>query len=661
MDDPESDAEREELLKEVADLASWDAVRHPDRVVRTKEDGGSSLTGTELLERVRRRILDDNEGTPPKLLDPFAGGGAIPLEGLRLGCEVEASDLNPVAVLIPKGTVEYPQKFGQPDSRPVPDYILRAAPGGSQTSFIDGDMTEAYRRNPLATDVGYWGNIVLERAREELAQFYPPDTDGNIPVAYLWTRTIACPSCHGEMPLLRQYWLARKLSREVALDAVVHQGAKAVDFRIVQGADILSATSKVTNVRGDTKCLLCGQVVKASYIRHASASGKIGATPTAVVVETDSGKKYRSDTDSDMEAFQAARRQLEGLDAIYDSDLSLIPHEPTSSRTLGMRVTAYGLDEWGKLFNERQLLSLITLARIVNETHDAILETGQDPTNSKAVTTYLAFVLDRFANTYSTLARLMSSAGAGIIGTFARQALSMVWDYAEANPFGRSASWSYALEGVIRPLLVAMPNTPRRTVRIQMRDATARRTGEAPAMVLTDPPYYDAIDYAGLSDFFYVWLKRSVGSLYPYLFDLPLSPKKQQAIMASEKSDPIERQRYVTMMAEAFQAMSQSLRPGGLAGVVFAHTNPDAWATLNDGLLGAGLVPDASWPIDTKLQNKVSAGNRANLKTSVWMACQKREREGGNAFLSDVTEQMRPVRSGCFVSGVGVSVELTSS
>ena len=162
-------------------------------------------------------------------------------------------------------------------------------------------------------------------------------------------------------------------------------------------------------------------------------------------------------------------------------------------------------------------------------------------------------------------------------------------------------------------------------------------------MVLTDPPYYDAIDYAGLSDFFYVWLKRSVGSLYPYLFDLPLSPKKQQAIMASEKSDPIERQRYVTMMAEAFQAMSQSLRPGGLAGVVFAHTNPDAWATLIDGLLGAGLVPDASWPIDTELQNKVSAGNRANLKTSVWMACQKREREGGNAFLSDVTEQMRPV------------------
>ena len=148
VDDPDNDAEREELLKEVADLSSWDAVRHPDRVVRGKSDGGSGLTGTELLERARRRILDCNGGKPPKLLDPFAGGGAIPLEGLRLGCEVEASDLNPVAVLILKGTVEYPQKYGQPDSRPVPDYIHRAAEGPAQGRFTDDDLVEAYRRNP---------------------------------------------------------------------------------------------------------------------------------------------------------------------------------------------------------------------------------------------------------------------------------------------------------------------------------------------------------------------------------------------------------------------------------------------------------------------------------------------------------------------------------
>ena len=155
VDDPGSDAEREELLKKVADLASWDAVRHPDKVVRPKTDGSSGLTGTALLERARHRILENNEGKPPRLLDPFAGGGAFPLEGLRLGCEVEASDLNPVAVLILKGTVEYPQKYGQPHSRPVPEYIRQAAVDPSQSRFNDGQLADAYARNPLATDVRY--------------------------------------------------------------------------------------------------------------------------------------------------------------------------------------------------------------------------------------------------------------------------------------------------------------------------------------------------------------------------------------------------------------------------------------------------------------------------------------------------------------------------
>ena len=182
VDDPDSDAKREELLKEVADLASWDAVRHPNDVVRQKAGGGSGLTGTQLLERACQRILDDNDGKPPKLLDPFAGGGAIPLEGLRLGCEVAASDLNPVAVLILKGTIEYPQKYGQPNSRPVSDYIFEAAKGGAQARFTDGDWAEAYRRNPLATDVRYWGHWMLERAGR------------NWPSSTHRTPTAVCPS-----------------------------------------------------------------------------------------------------------------------------------------------------------------------------------------------------------------------------------------------------------------------------------------------------------------------------------------------------------------------------------------------------------------------------------------------------------------------------------
>ena len=253
VDDPDTDAEREELLKEIADVACWNAVRHPDRVVRTKADGGSGLTGAQLLGRARRRILDCNNGKPPKLLDPFAGGGAIPLEGLRLGCEVEASDLNPVAVLILKGTLEYPQRYGQPDSRRVPNYIRDAAKGGAQTRFTDGDWVNAYRRNPLATDVRYWGHWMLKRVREELAEFYPPDPDGSVPVAYLWSRTIPCPSCQAEMPLIRQYWLARKDKKQVALEPAIDREKKRLDFKVVEGLHVTGDPAEATTSRGDTR------------------------------------------------------------------------------------------------------------------------------------------------------------------------------------------------------------------------------------------------------------------------------------------------------------------------------------------------------------------------------------------------------------------------
>ena len=190
VDDPDTGVEREDLLKEVADLANWDAVRHPERVVRAKADGGSGFTGAQLLERARRRILDCNGGKAPKLLDSFAGGGAIPLEGLRLGCEVEASDLNPVAVLILKGTVEYPQKYGQPNSRPVPDYILHANNDDLQATFVERGWEDSYKKNPLATDVWYWGSRTIDRVRRLLGSLYPAYEDGAKPVCYLWCRTI---------------------------------------------------------------------------------------------------------------------------------------------------------------------------------------------------------------------------------------------------------------------------------------------------------------------------------------------------------------------------------------------------------------------------------------------------------------------------------------
>ena len=565
VDDPQTDAEREELLKEVADLASWDAVRHPDRVVRPKEDGGTGLTGTELLKRARRRILDCNGGRPPKLLDPFAGGGAIPLEGLRLGCEVEASDLNPVAVLILKGTVEYPQKFGQPNSRPVPDYILKANDDGSQSSFTDGDLAEAYRRNPLATDVRYWGNWMLERAREELAEFYPPDPDGSVPIAYLWSRTIPCPNCGAEMPLIRQYWLARKPKKRVALKPVPNWDKNRVDFEVVKGSDVTGNPAEATTSRGDTKCLLCGQVVKADQVKLAGQEGKMSAVLTSVVTAQEKGRKsYRKDCEADWASLQTAYAALDKLEKRHSGDLSLVPDEPLAEDPRNVWCYQYGLDTFGKLFNVRQLLAITTFSRLVADAHAEMLREGLGAEYARAVAMYLGFAVDRQATRTST-GSFWDAGGETVQQLLARQALPFVWDYVESAPLekasgGFSTNIETLADAVTQQSFASSPG------RVLARDAR-RPSSDPHQSIVTDPPYYDSINYADLSDFFYVWLKRSVGFLYDEVLELPLTPKRDQIVMnvhgveaagRGKRRDRAKRQ-YIQGMALASKAMAESL------------------------------------------------------------------------------------------------------
>ena len=432
VDDPDTDAERDALLREVADLASWDAVRHPDRVVRNTEDGGSGLTGTELLKRARERILARNDGKPPRLLDPFAGGGAIPLEGLRLGCEVEASDLNPVAVLILKATLEYPQKFGRPNSREVPEYILQADRGDAQTALNEGQGSESYLANPLAADVRYWGQRIMERAREELAEFYPPDPDGSVPVAYLWSRTIPCPSCEAEMPLIRQYWLARKDKKKVALDPVVDHEAGTVDFRVVEGEDVTGRPEQATTSRGDTRCLLCGQIVKAAQIRQLGRAGRMGARMTSVVLAPNGrgGKRYRAADERDLTSYSPATARMNRLRDADHGEQPLVPEEPMPRHLTGGVITAFGFDQWDKLFNDRQLAALTTFARLIEASQTEILQCGVGPEHAAAITTSLGLALSRYVDFCCTIARWKVDAEA-VVGAMARQALPMVWDYVE--------------------------------------------------------------------------------------------------------------------------------------------------------------------------------------------------------------------------------------
>ena len=382
-----------------------------------------------IIEKARKDILEANGGKSPRVLDCFAGGGSIPLEALRLGCETHAVEYNPVAVLILKCTLEYPQKYGKP----------------KDTKNEWGLNTQT--KNPLLEDVKKWGEWVLEEAKKEIGKFYPADEDGSIPVGYIWARTIPCqnPACMAEIPLMRQFWLAKKNNKKVALYPYVD--GKEVKFKIVgdgyekmpEGFD----PSKGTVSRAIATCPVCGYTVDDKTTRKLFQEGKAGERMVAVVLHKHgtTGKRYRLATKKDLEVFREAEKYMEekrqklmdewGIDPVPDEELP--PKE-----TLGFRVQRYGMTKWGDLFNSRQKLALITFTEKVRLAYQKMIEEGYDEEYAKAVVSYLGLTLDMLAAFTNALARWENTSEA-IKQLYSRQALPMLWDFVEANPFSGSS------------------------------------------------------------------------------------------------------------------------------------------------------------------------------------------------------------------------------
>jgi adenine-specific DNA methylase len=319
-----------------------------------------------MIDRAKKDILDANDGRPPKVLDPFGGGGAIPLEALRLGCKTYSNDLNPVAVLIQKCTLEYPQRYGKPQSR-------------TKTSeFMGAEMDTDEKINPLLQDVKKWGAWVLDAAKKEIERFYAKESDGSIPVGYIWARTIPCqnPACRAEIPLMRQFWLAKKAKKIVAVFPYSEWGK--VLFKIVgtgyeampEGFDPGTGTV----ARAVAVCPVCGSTVDANTTRRLFQEGKAGERMVAVVLhkQGQTGKRYRIATESDLKVFQEAQAYLEEKREKLMSEWGMdpVPDEPTpegkgrgAERAFSVR--NYGMNTWGDLFNARQKLALITFAEKV--------------------------------------------------------------------------------------------------------------------------------------------------------------------------------------------------------------------------------------------------------------------------------------------------------
>ncbi len=641
IDDPGPDhpEEREELMELIKRMAPWAAVK----------DGNS-----EVIEEARE-LIRQQYGRPPKVLDPFAGGGSIPLEALRLGCETYASDYNPVAVFIEKATLEWPQKFGIEVE--LPREMVEGEDGEARQLGL-GESGDTVKVNLLAYLVEKWANIILEEARAEIGRFYPPDPDGWIPVGYIWARTIPCqnPTCGAEIPLVKQFWLAKKPNKKIAYRPVVDVEAKRVDFEILEGEEAIKVAgfdpSQGTVTRGDARCPVCGQVTKAADTRRLAKEGKMGERMVAVVLHhpKQKGKRYRLATEEDMRVFKEAAAYLEEKIANWPYMENPLPTESIPLMSGTFNAPIYGLDRWDKLFNYRQQLSLITFvekikeekARVLSNTTQTLELLFSSTKDQKikeidlsdfgnAVMSYLGIILNRSADKGSSLAR-WNNAGEKIEATFARQALPMLWDFAEINFFsGVNGDWTSNRDWVLRYIKT---NPATATSKVLIRRASATELpfeNESLDAVLTDPPYYNSVPYADLSDFFYVWLKRTVGDIFPDLFATPLVPKTDEicemAGWDSKRYAHKDKRFFESEITKAFQEIYRVLKPGGVTIIVYAHKTTAGWETMLNGLSKTGFVLTGSWPIHTEMKVRLRASASAALASSIYMVCRKMERE----------------------------------
>ena len=688
--------------------------------VREETSGGILHWGRENgpdLDWFRKAIRGAYGGRAPKVLDPFAGGGAIPLEAMRLGCEVTAMDINPVAWFILKCTLEYPQKLaGQ--THPLPGFALedrdfmekflkaKGFKGTGLRTFLErlghgsggGIQLEALPQDDpvtqadLAWHMRAWGRWVLTRARRRLASYYPTyaefealtretygaprpmrllETDDNgvaqidplnaefedaylkdsgnprwvakPTVAYLWARTVTCKQCRATLPLLKTRWLCKKDRKRVLLtmepntdrtgvvfDAqpdVPHNGGNAAqrrehDRRI--GAGTMSRTGAT--------CPCCGTIMTMQDIRLEGRAGRLAAVMTAVVVDGAQGKEYRLPTDHEREVADVTEERLQTLYANIPFGL---PDEPLPSKeALGFRVPLYGFDTWRKLFTNRQLLALGEFVHALGKMPHYLSDYPVDWPQS--LVALCMPIVSRMADRGSTLATWTNNRET-IRSTFARFALPITWDFSEFAPLSNATGgFVQSVDWVFKVCEHLQCSVTSGCVGESHCASVIGGLTDSVDVIVTDPPYYDAIPYSDLMDFFHVWLRRSTQGLCSEIdaaFRDPLGRKWDHGTDDGELIDDASRfdgdkalskQNYEDGMARALQACHAALQPDGRLVVVFANKHPAAWETLVGALIRAGFVVDGSWPIQTEMGNRNRAIASAALSSSVWIVCRKR-------------------------------------
>lgn len=610
----EQAAERERLFGILRELVVWENSNN-DRVLNAAKAEIKRSMGDEL----------------PPLLDPFAGGGAIPLEAQRLGLKAYAQDLNPVAVTINKAMIEIPPLFAD---KPA---VNPEARGKLTNGGWSGNAG-------LAADVEYYGTWMKEEAQRRIGNLYPkvqvPAEQGGgeaTVIAWLWARTVKCPNpaCGHEAILVRSFDLSKKKGKEWHVEPHCEGGE--VHFKVEPGKATQDGT---VNRRGAT-CVHCGTPIDLKYVKEESKAGRMGAKLMAVVAEGKRGRIYIAPDSAQIEASQVEKPED-------------YPTGKLATHFTGGSCVPYGLDEFDKLFTNRQLTALTTFSALVGEAQkkaeaDAIAAGLADDgvgladggtgarAYGEAVGVYLAFAVDKCSNLWSAITGWMNDRGA-FRETFARQAIPMVWDYAEANPFSNSGGSFLQCLSRIPDTLTFLP--------LHIANGTARQfdaqsdNGMRGIIVSTDPPYYDNIGYADLSDFFYVWLRQSLRSTYPKLFSTMLVPKHEELVATPYREDRGKdgaREFFEEGMFSTFKQVNKYAREDVPVTIYYAFkqsetkisndvesTASTGWETMLSAIIRAGFSITGTWPIKTESAGRaISQGTNA-LASSIVLVCRKR-------------------------------------
>lgn len=632
----EQNEERQRLFKIIEDMVVWE-----------------NTNNESVLAPAREELMKATNGKMPEMLDPFAGGGTIPLEGQRLGLNVRAHDLNPVAVMINKAMIEIPPVFsGYKAVNPESRRLL-----GHEAVGISG----------LIEDVRYYGEWIRNEAYKRLGHMYPqidvPKSQGGgktDAVAWIWAHTVKCPNpaCGCEMPLANGFTLSKKKGHEAYVEPIFDREKKKIKYTVRLGGKKPDNEPKLA--RGaNFKCIMCGEATTPDYIKEESFAGRLGSVLIGIIGE---GKKQRVFAEPNEEQILAAK-----VDKPED-----YPTGKLSDDRRALWTPIYGLDTFDKLFTNRQLTTMVTLSDLVKEVQPVIEEAAiaaglandhialSDGGNgakaySQAVAVYLGFAVDREAN-YCSAQNGWS--GDFIIQVFGRQGIPMVWDYAESNPFSNSTG---NFLGAVDWVVDAMKNLPAIGKGVAEQHAAQIDCGLRNIMISTDPPYYDNIGYADLSDYFYIWMRNSLRDIYPRLFSTMLVPKVEELVAIPYRFDGNTnkaKEFFESGMFETCKQLYKYADDNYPISIYYAYkqsstttkdneksTVSDGWETMLSSIINAGLVITGTWPMHTERETGLKAHVNA-LASSVILVCRKRPEDANvctrRNFVNELKRELRP-------------------